>query len=995
MRSTAVWMAIALAVVSSTALCQEVPKVDDARLQLELMAESPDIMTPTGVAVEASGRVLAIESHTHFPPKGYDGPKHDRILAFDPKDSKKKPTIYFEGSIHTMNLGVHPDGSVFVATRQKVFRLRDTNGDGKADQETEIAHLETTGNYPHNGLSGFAFNFEGDVFFGFGENLGADYKLIGTDGTTLSGGGEGGNVYQCKPDGSKLRKVATGFWNPFAMALDPLDRLFVVDNDPDSRPPCRLLHIVEQGDYGYKFRNGRKGVHPFTAWNGELPGTLPMVAGTGEAPSGIVSVDSDQWPADLRGTLIVTSWGDHRIECYPLKPRGASFGAERKVLVTGGENFRPAGMALAPDGSIWFSDWVDRSYELHKKGRLWRLSVKDACKPEVARRSQEIGRATNDELLAAVNSSDRIWREAALGRIGKEKAIRQAVWPKLVDAARNTNDLSVRVGIARMGLASDLERAFDAIKADVVGTPLDAIPDKSANDIGFVEWLAANAGRLIPPEERSIRGQLFGVAGSIAIHFGSNPKAERPEVDRLIAALWRVQPGGDTSYDRDLYPDITSFIASKPADPFLLHAVADRIRVLRDEDRRATNDRLVATVVGIRNHGGEKGMAKIPMWLADKNPDVRIAALQWVHDARLKQFEANVRESLKTATTRQLFEACLATLQMLSDKPYDPGKEARGEEEVAKLALDAGNSPELRAIALRMLRADHPAIKMSVLDDFIGGKDPVLALEGVRKLGERSEPDAAGRLEKLVSDDKASMSLRTEATATLSPDTPTGKMRLVTIATSDAKGREIMLDSALRQLRGKLTADEAKRITAAQPADRIRDRPALELVVAGSKPGDRPKADQIQIWLDILKGTKGDPERGRLVFFSRQARCSSCHESQGRGAAVGPNLTGIGKTMTLARLLDSILRPSAEVAPQFAPLRVTTNEGISKTGIYVGEEVDGKVNYVDAEGKRFQVHPRDLESREEVKQSIMPEQLVEGLTLVELNDLLSYLTDGT
>ena len=74
-----------------------------------------------------------------------------------------------------------------------------------------------------------------------------------------------------------------------------------MDNDPDSRPPCRLLHIVEGGDYGYRFRNGRKGVHPFTAWNGELPGTLPMVAGTGEAPCGVLSYEANNLPAGVPG----------------------------------------------------------------------------------------------------------------------------------------------------------------------------------------------------------------------------------------------------------------------------------------------------------------------------------------------------------------------------------------------------------------------------------------------------------------------------------------------------------------------------------------------------------------------------------------------------------------------------------------------------------------------------------------------------------------------
>ena len=192
-----------------------------------------------------------------------------------------------------MNVGIHPDGSVYVATRDEIFRLRDTDGDGRADERKPIAHLETKGDYPHNGLSGFAFDFDGNVYFGLGENKGAEFKLIGTDGTIL-GELEGGQIYRCRADGAGLELVAFGFWNPFHLAFDTFGRLFAVDNDPDSLPPCRLMHIVPGGNYGYRYRNGRKGVHPFTAWNGELPGTLPMVAGTGEAPSGIVAYESDR-----------------------------------------------------------------------------------------------------------------------------------------------------------------------------------------------------------------------------------------------------------------------------------------------------------------------------------------------------------------------------------------------------------------------------------------------------------------------------------------------------------------------------------------------------------------------------------------------------------------------------------------------------------------------------------------------------------------------------
>ena len=181
-------------------------------------------------------------------------------------------------------------------------------------------------------------------------------------------------MYRCRLDGTQLSRWATGFWNPHASCFDAFGNLFTVDNDPDSRPPCRLLHVVPDGDYGYRFRNGRKGLHPFTAWNGEIAGTLPMVAGTGEAPSGILAYESDGLPDEYRGDLFVTSWGDHRIDRFRLKPKGTSFVSSFEPLITGGENFRPVGIAVAPDGSLFCTDWVLKEYKVHGQGRIWRIA---------------------------------------------------------------------------------------------------------------------------------------------------------------------------------------------------------------------------------------------------------------------------------------------------------------------------------------------------------------------------------------------------------------------------------------------------------------------------------------------------------------------------------------------------------------------------------------------------------------------------------------------
>ena len=258
-------------------------------------------------------------------------------------------TTFAEGFRFAVGVLPRPDGAVYVVTRQSIALVRDTDGDGQADERSELVRLESEDDYPHNGLEGIALAPDGSLLFGLGENHGMAYTLTGSDGSQLKGKGGVDGIFRATPDGGKLEHYAGGCWNPFSICVDPRGRLFAVDNDPDASPPCRLLHIVPGGDYGYLFQYGRAGTHPLQAWNGELPGTLPMVCGVGEAPTAIVA---------HAGRLWVTSWGDHRVEAYRLVPRGASFTAEREVVVQGDTDFRPTGLAVAPDGSLYFGDWI-------------------------------------------------------------------------------------------------------------------------------------------------------------------------------------------------------------------------------------------------------------------------------------------------------------------------------------------------------------------------------------------------------------------------------------------------------------------------------------------------------------------------------------------------------------------------------------------------------------------------------------------------------------
>jgi len=871
MLGLAVWIVTLLTQAGHDVPVSAPPRALDPRLVFEQIAREPQIVTPTGLAVDARGRVLVIESHTHFRPKDYTGPPADRVRLFEDADGDgrfERVSTFFEGMKLTMSLAFARDGSLFVATRSALYRLADRDGDGKADGVSAtrlpapIIRLDTPGDYPHNGLSGFAFDFAGSVYFGLGENLGADYRLIGSDGTTLAGGGEGGNIYRCRRDGSKLARIATGFWNPFGLAFDKFGHLFAVDNDPDSRPPCRLLHIVEGGDYGYRFRNGRKGVHPFTAWNGELPGTLPMVAGTGEAPCGVLYDEADNLPAEYKGSFLVTSWGDHRIERYRLELRGASFRAVMAPVVIGGEDFRPVGIALAPDGSLYFSDWVDKSYELHGKGRVWRL------------RNQK-----------------------------------RASVPTSTVAQKQVADVSLMVR------AEALRRLADPAAKDVLLKALEA-------DDPFLQ------------------------------------QAAREGLKRSLPFTGIIDLAGD---------------------PVPAH-------------------RLGALLI-LRDSGRPEAHALVHRFLEDPEPTIRFAAIQWVGEQRLADYRPQLLSGLSSGnTTREVFEGTLAALEMLDAKQRSPREEISGDDYIAVLLTDPKTPDATIRRGLRLLRPDHPVLSVDRIGRLLASPDESIRLEAVRTLGASPLQKRFAMLGRIADDPRASMALRVWAVVGLADDAVTQRERLLTLSGS---GQPQLRREAIRSLRGvSLTGPERTTLTVASRDD----EESLSLLKSLQSYASRtpreagspveaslpPKTD-LEAWLTRLEGPADAAAGERVFFHSKGPGCYRCHQVDGRGGPVGPDLSRLAKGMDRRRLVQSILQPSLEIAPQFVAWSVARTDGTVFNGVLVGESPEGKLSFADAEGRLIDVKPSEIEERKPQSTSIMPDNVAQALTAQEFRDLVAFL----
>lgn len=917
----------------------DIPRSTDPRLEVVRFATAPEIVHPIGMDFDQRGRLLVIESHTHFRPAQYQGPPHDRIRVLEDTDGDGRAdrfATFFEGTTFTMDLAVHHDGSVYVATRGEIIRLCDTDNDGISDQRQPIVKLETTGNYPHNGLSGLSFDFQGNLIFGLGENLGASYKLIGQDGATIADEGEGGNIFRCTATGDNLRRYATGFWNPFGTTVDIFGRIWAVDNDPDAMPPCRLLHVIEGGDYGYQFRYGRSGRHPFQAWNGQLPGTLPMAAGTGEAPCEVVSYESDGLPSEYLGDLLVTSWADHRVERYKLKPRGASYEAERKPFIQGGSEFRPVGLAIAPDGSLFVSDWVRRDYNLHGQGSVWHIRQRDAKKPD---------RPEKPEL--AMESLHRPLREAAARKLALEPAGQEFLRNRL-------GNPEVRVRATALDSLAHASELHDELRQFAEGDP--------------VVGLRAHAVELYVARSKNVFHWLDP----------SQPAAVRLAAMPSLGSARLLNAGPPTRF-------------LKENDPFLRSAVIHQLARLSPANVRRfgvaseeSDPRQRAGLLLIDRAAGHSSAEVVRAWLDDPDEDVRFLAVKWIADLRLTGLRLQVVSALERLDLNVRMYLAYATA--LNRIDGQEGSEAKLADYFVDLLTNRGWWKVRRVAALRLIPPSHKKLTLDLLRRLLTDRDPAVELEVVRTLAEHPDPRRFDLLSDIVRNTNLAVATRAEALVGLASRSPLSIDLFMEFAQSDSS---LLRDEALRGLTGEtLNQDQrAKLQEVAQQKSAVGALAARALGEAFVQ--SREPFTDLAAWLKRLEGP-ADADAGRRVFFHpKLAGCFRCHRVEGHGQEVGPDLSMVGRTER-RHILESILQPSNLVPPHYQVWNLELNDGRTLTGMLLRTNLD-EYTYVDQKGAPFKVRTTEIADSLPASTSIMPANLVDRLTDQELRDLLAYL----
>lgn len=130
---------------------------------------------------------------------------------------------------------------------------------------------------------------------------------------------------------------------------------------------------------------------------------------------------------------------------------------------------------------------------------------------------------------------------------------------------------------------------------------------------------------------------------------------------------------------------------------------------------------------------------------------------------------------------------------------------------------------------------------------------------------------------------------------------------------------------------------------------------------------------------------------GRNVFI--RSRCASCHVFGNIGKGGGPDLSTVVSRFRRSEILEAIMYPSKVISDQYVGVEVETSSLEDYRGMLVAED-DRTLSLISTDGQRVDIPKSDITHRKTATASIMPEGLLNTMSLRDLVDLIGFLERG-
>jgi quinoprotein glucose dehydrogenase len=866
-------------------------------LTVELWASEPLLANPVAFAFDEQGKCYIAETYRHsdgvtdtrghmhwldddlaartvadrvakYKKHGYVGfekfAEQLRVVWDSTGDGRADKSAVFSGGYNRPEDGLAAGvlarkGDVYFACIPDLYKLRDTTGDGKADEKQSLAtgfgvHTQFIG----HDLHGLIMGPDGKLYFTIGDR--------GMNVTTKEGKKlfypDTGCVLRCDPDGSNLEVVHTGLRNPQELAFDDYGNLFTCDNNSDSGDQVRWVYVVEGGDSGWRcgyqygtlmhhagVPQGNRG--PFNTekiWHLETPDggppayVVPPLAHFGNGPSGIAHYPGVGLNDKYKGHFFVTDFtanpGNSKIWALAVKPKGAAFEVVNlHPFIT---NIVPTDVTFGPDGALYWLDWVG-GWNKPQKGRIFRVTDPEAMKnPAIAEAQKLLAEGleekTDAELAKLLEHPHQQVRLEAQYELVHQT--RDQTLGRVLDGSKNR--IARLHAIWGLGMYARVHEKDTSV--ELIGVLDDPDPEIRANAL---RTLAA-----ITIDHESLREKLVTVL--------SDPE---PRVRFFAAECYskHAKPGDDGAGYKPLFALLK---ANDDQDSYLRHAAANALARMTEVPCNLL-DAFTANKADYDTPAVRLGLVlalrklqcrRLGEFLTDSDPRVVAEAARAIYDQELM---TPMVELAKLADTPGLAEPVAYRAVAANFKLGTP----EAAERVARYAARSSEPDHIRAAALHLLAdwpkpprrdpitgltqslpqrpvADAVAALKPVLAGIFAGSDTVRA-EAVKTVRALNIADVGPLMLKLVTDTERPASVRAEALFALE----------ALKAKELPKAAKVALESSEPRVRAAARVVSAK----TNPAAAVTELPAL-------LNDEQASLIEKQFALDTLAGLKESPD---------------------------------------------------------------------------------------------------------------------------------------
>ena len=530
------------------------------------------------------------------------------------------------------------DGSIYYTNIPHLWKLKDSDGDGTADERTSLqdgfgVRMSISGHDMH----GLVWGPDGKLYWSIGDR---GYSFTTKEGRHYHRPFSGG-VFRCDPDGSNLEEVYTGLRNPQELAFDAYGNLFTCDNNADAWDSGRLVYLIEGGDSGWhhghqvlmNFRNqlklrtpnythpGHKEI-PLNAWTAEAlwepphegrpTHALPPIDKVSWGPSGLVyNYGATTMPERYDGHFWVCNFGGANgdLEAFSVKEAGAGFSvAHKEVFMVGLGN---TDVEFGPDGKMYLSCFNNSGWYKQDLGNIYTLTSAEVekAKAELLKTTEALLTGTFskldvpslDELLGHVDLRVRQRAQFELARRGAKEVFTAAV-------AQTENRFKRLHGLWGLG---QLARKDEALLQTVIPSLTD----------GDAE-VRAQAAKVLADSRKTVAGEALVAA-----------LADSSDRVKSFAAIGVGKCGIVTAL-----PKLLEVLAANDnRDPFLRHACVQGMWYLNEREKilKEVKNESAGVRLGVLLALRKLEDPRVKYFLPDADPAIRTEAIRAIHDLDL------------------------------------------------------------------------------------------------------------------------------------------------------------------------------------------------------------------------------------------------------------------------------------------------------------------------------------------------------------------------